>query len=94
MEGSGNERNGWGTDMGGVPPKFRGGGFARNPLLPYAYLWGNGDISTRLLASVFAEKKVLRVAVCPPPIHFSFPSSSAPFLQTRMKHNYTLPFSN
>ena len=42
--------------MGGVLPKF-GGGSARNPLLPYAYLWGNGDMYAVIGVSSLPRRK-------------------------------------
>ena len=78
--------------MGGLLPKLGGGLRATHNY--HMHTCGEKEICTRLLAPVFAEKKFLRVAVCPPPIHFSFPPSLAPFPQTRKKHNYMLLFSN
>ena len=76
--------------MGRFPKQ---GMFARNPLLPYAYLSGNGDMYVIIALSRLCREESLNSCRVAPVTHFPFPPPPCALPKTRTKHNYVLPFA-
>ena len=60
MEGSGKRSKWLGARHGGGRPPKLGGGSARNPLLPYTYVWGNGDTYVIIARSRLCREESLK----------------------------------